>query len=196
MSVPFLPRSPAPPTQMFRAIFQDRFFYILYFQEPGVAEAELEADVRRSLRLFIYGASADGRNNPGFATAFANKPKDARLFDGAPEITGLPAWLTEEDLDVYVRAFEKSGFRGPLNRYRCMDLDWEQLPELAGAQVRQPALFISGKQDPVATFAPMDPMKEGVPNLKTVLLDGCGHWTQQEKPREVNEAILEFLHGL
>jgi hypothetical protein len=72
-------------------------------------------------------------------------------------------WLTAEDLDTYVAAFEKSGFRGPLNRYRCMDIDWEQLPQLQDAEVTQAALFIYGTADGVMTFAPMDPMKTLVP---------------------------------
>ena len=88
-----------------------------------------------------------------------NKPADSKLFDGVVAPEKLPDWLTQEDLDTYVEAFEKSGFRGPLNRYRNMDRDWEELPQLGGATVQQPALYIAGEKDPVATFAPMDPMK-------------------------------------
>ncbi len=198
MSVPYLPRSPMPPLQMMKAMFQGKFFYILYFQEPGVAETEFEADVRRSMRLFMYAASGEARENSAFASAasaFANKPADSRLFDGAPEAGSMP-WLSEEDLDTYVAAFEKTGFRGPLNRYRCMDIDWEQLPQLQDAKVTQPALFIYGTADGVMTFAPMDPMKNLVPNLQVVTLEGCGHWTQQERPNEVNDAMIGFLRGL
>jgi len=198
MSVPYLPRGPMPPIQMMKAMFQGKFFYILYFQEPGVAEAEFEADIRRSMRLFMYAASGNARKSQTFVRAaaeFANKPADSRLFDGAPEAEGMP-WLTEEDLETYVAAFEKTGFRGPLNRYRCMDIDWEQLPQLQDAKVTQPALFVYGTADGVMTFAPMDPMKNLVPNLKIVALEGAGHWTQQERPAEVNQAILTFLKDL
>jgi len=198
LSVPYLPRSPMPPLQMLKAMFKDRFFYILYFQEPGVAEAELEADVRRSMRLFMFGASGEARQSGSFASTaatFANKPSDARLFEGAPEAGEMP-WLREEDLDTYVAAFEETGFRGPLNRYRCMDIDWEQLPQLQDAKVTQPALYIAGTADGVLTFSRLEPMKELVPNLKTVMLEGCGHWTQQERPEDVNREMIAFLKGL
>lgn len=196
LSVPFLPRGPMPPIQMLRAAFKDRFFYILYFQEPGVAEAEFESNIRESMRAFIWGASGEGRDIPGFATAMVNKPADSRLFEGAPTVEGVPPWMTEEDLDYYTAAFEKSGFRGPINRYRCMDLDWEQLPELANARVTQPALFIAGDKDGVLSFTPLDPMKAAVDNLKIVMIPGAGHWTQQERPDAVNAELIAFLDGL
>ncbi len=196
MSVPYLPRGPMPPMQMMKAIFQDKFFYILYFQEPGVAEAEFEADVRRSLRLFTWGASGEAREIGGFATAMVNKPADSKLFEGAPDIEGVPPWMTEEELDYYVEKFEKGGFRGPINRYRCMDLDHEQLPEMQDRKIEIPALFVYGEADGVMTFSTMDPMKQLVPNLKIVSFPGAGHWTQQERPQETNEALIEFLNGL
>jgi pimeloyl-ACP methyl ester carboxylesterase len=193
LSVPYVPRSVAPPLQMLKQIFQNNFFYILYFQEPGVAEEELESDVRRSLRVFMYAASGDGPRGRGLM----NKPKDARLLDGMPEPDRLPAWLSEEDLDYYTASFERTGFRGALNRYRCMDVDWEQLPQLAGAELKQPALYISGEWDPVFVFTRMEAMKTHLPNLrKTVILERCGHWTQQEAPAEVNAEIIGFLKDL
>jgi pimeloyl-ACP methyl ester carboxylesterase len=197
LSVPVLPRPPVPPLQILDARFKDRFFYILYFQEPGVAEAEFEADVRRSMTLFIYAASGEGRSDPAYANVMLNKPREAKLFDGLPEPGGLPAWLTEEDLDYVTRAFQKTGFRGPLNRYRCMDIDWHDLAGLAGAALSQPALFIAGDRDPVLSFTPLDPMKTMVPNLKkAVLLPAAGHWIQQERPQEVNRELIHFLSSL
>jgi len=181
---------------MFKAIFQDNFFYMLYFQEPGVAEEEFEADVRRSMLMFMYGASAEGRSDPNVSGAFMNKPKDAKLFDGLTAPEKLPGWLTHDDLDTYTKAFEQTGFRGPLNRYRNMDRDWEELHELAGSTVQQPALYITGETDPVGTFAPMDPMKGSVPNLKIVTVPECGHWTQQEAPEKVNAELIGFLGSL
>jgi pimeloyl-ACP methyl ester carboxylesterase len=197
VSVPFLARSPLPPTQMLKAIFQNNFFYMLYFQEPGPAESEFESDVRRSMLMFMYGVSAEGRDDPSVTGAFMNKPKDAKLFDGLSAPEKLPKWLTQEDLDYYVSEFERTGFRGPLNRYRNIDQDWNDLPELAGATVTQPALFIAGEKDPVATFTPMDPMKSSVPNLKKIaMVPDCGHWTQQEAPEHVNVELIEFLRTL
>ena len=193
MSVPFVPRSPAPPLQMLRQIFKDVFFYMLYFQEPGVAEAELEADPKRSLRLFMYAASGDAPPNLGLG----QKPKDSTFLEGMPEPDRLPDWLTEEDLDYYASEFARTGFRGGLNRYRNMDRDWEELPQLADATVQQPALFIAGEKDGVLQFTRTEPMQERVPNLRDiVLVPGAGHWVQQEAPAAVNDALLAFLREL
>jgi len=195
MSVPYTPRPPLPPTQLFKQAFPNNFFYILYFQEPGVAEAELAADVRKTMRAFLFAASGDAPQNSNFW----QKPKDAKFLDGMPEPVALPSWLTQADLDYFVAEFERTGFRGGLNRYRNMDRDWEQLPALAGAKVQQPALFIAGERDGVIAMNPagIETMKQNVPNLsKVVLLPGAGHWTQQERPAEVNAALIEFLKGL
>ena len=193
LSVPYIPRASAPPTQLLKQVFADTFFYILYFQEPGVAEAELEADVARSLRLLLYNASGDGPRGAGLA----RKAKDARFLDGMQEPDRLPSWLTKADLDYFTSEFERTGFRGGLNRYRNMDRDWEELPQLAGAKVQQPALFITGDRDPVLTFTSSDAMKVSVPDLRDVLiLEGCGHWTQQERPADVSAAIVGFLGGV
>ncbi|HEY8491925.1 MAG TPA: alpha/beta hydrolase, partial [Dehalococcoidia bacterium] len=192
LSVPLTGRGPVPPTQAFKQAFGDRFFYMLYFQEPGRAEAELEADVRRTMRLILYAWSGDAP--PGAAAV--EKPKTARLLDGLPEPERLPAWLTEADLEYYVREFQRTGFRGGLNRYRNLDRDWAEIPEMGEAVVRQPALFMAGERDGVLAFARMEGMQRRVPNLRTVILPGCGHWTQQERPAEVNAALIEFLNGL
>jgi pimeloyl-ACP methyl ester carboxylesterase len=194
LSVPFLQRSPAPPMQLFKQIFQDNFFYMLYFQTPGVAEAELEKDPRRSMRLFLFAASGDDTSE---GAGFAGKKKGDQFLTGMQEPEKLPAWLKEEDIDYYAKEFARTGFRGGLNRYRNMDRDWEQLPQLAGAKVQQPALFIGGEKDGVLRFTSLDPMKANVPNLReAVMLPGCGHWTQQERPAEVNAEMLAFLETL
>ena len=193
LSVPYTPRVSSPPLQALKRVFADRFFYILYFQEPGRAESELEADVRKSMRTILYDWSGDAPEG----AAVARKPEDARLFDDAPEPERLPPWLSEADLDYYVSEFQRTGFRGGLNRYRNMDRDWEDLPHLAGAVVQQPALFVVGERDPVLGFMRTDAMKTHVPNLrKTVVVPGCGHWTQQEQPAEVNRELIEFLQSL
>jgi pimeloyl-ACP methyl ester carboxylesterase len=190
LSVPHMPRGPAAPIQLMKQAFANNFFYILYFQEPGLAEAELEADVRRSMRLVLYNASGDAPQG----AALSQKPKEAKLLNGMREPERLPSWLTDADLDYYTSEFKRTGFRGGLNRYRNMDHDWEELPQLANAKVQQPALFITGDRDLVLAFSSIDAMKASVPNLRKVLtLAGCGHWTQQERPAEVNAALIEFL---
>ena len=193
LSVPYTPRPPIPPIQLMRQMFADRFFYILYFQEPGVAEAELEADVRRTLRLVLYAASGDAPAG----LALSRKPRDAGFLDGMPEPEELPSWLKAEDLDYLVGEFRLTGFRGGLNRYRNMDRDWEELQHLADAKVQQPALFIAGDRDAVLGFTNVEAMKANVPNLRgVVMLPGCGHWTQQERPEEVNAELVNFLRGV
>jgi pimeloyl-ACP methyl ester carboxylesterase len=194
LSVPFLQRSPAPPMQLFKTIFKDNFFYMLYFQEPGVAEAELEADPRRSMRTFLYAASGDD-TNPG--SGMAGKKKGDQFLTGMSNPGTLPAWITEADVDYYGNEFKRTGFRGGLNRYRNMDRDWAELPQLEGAKVTQPALFIGGSKDGVLAFTSMDAMKANVANLRDlIMLEGAGHWTQQERPKEVNEALIKFLKSL
>ncbi len=113
-----------------------------------------------------------------------------------PEPKTLPHWLTEADLQYYTNEFERTGFRGSLNRYRNMDRDWEQLPQLADARAEQPALFIAGDADGVLRFTSRQAMRSDVPNLHEIVLSGCGHWTQQERPAEVNAALIGFLQEL
>ncbi len=195
MSVPYTGRPPAPPLQLLGQAFKGAFFYIVYFQDVGVAEAELEADPRRSLRLILYAASGDAPPAPGFA----GKPKDSGLLDGMTDPAELPSWLSEEDLDYFAGEFKRAGFRGGINRYRNMDRDWHELPQLEGARIRQPALFIAGEKDGVIALNPggVETMRRQCDDLrKVVLLPGCGHWTQQERPAEVNAELIAFLKGL
>ena len=193
LSVPYIGRYPVKPTDVFRTLAGDHFFYILYFQEPGVAERELEADVRSTLRRFLYAASGDVTEPPDFW----QKPKDAKFLDGLPEPKTLPKWLAEEDLDYFTKEFERTGFRGGLNWYRNFDRNWEITADLAEAKVEQPALFVAGDRDGVLLMAPPDAMKPLVPDLRGLhLLPGCGHWTQQERPAEVNRLLIDFLKGL
>jgi pimeloyl-ACP methyl ester carboxylesterase len=193
LSVPYVGRSPLPPLQMFRAMAGDRFFYILYFQEPGVAERELEADVRSTLRRFLYAASGDVTE----PLEFWRKPKNAKFLDGLPDPKTLPSWLGEADLDYFTGEFRRTGFRGGLNWYRNIDRNWRETPDLAGAKVEQPSLFVAGERDGVLAMMPPEAMRDLVPNLRRLLLlPGCGHWTQQERPAEVNTALIEFLKSL
>lgn len=195
LSVPYTPRSPTPPIQMMRQFSADACNFVLYFQQPGVAEAELEADVRRSLRLFFYALSGDAP--PELVPyLYRGKPAAAGALDGMPEPASLPIWLSAADLDYYTRAFMRSGFRGALNRYRNLDRDWEASAGDGVAGVEQPALYIGGERDPAIRFGSVEPMRADVPNLREVaLLPGCGHWTQQERPSAVNAALVAFLEN-
>ena len=197
LSVPHTGRGPAPRIELLQRIYKDRFFYQLYFQTPGVAEAELEADVRLSLRKIYYWASGEGIK----AGPRLDKPANARLLDGLVDPDPFPAWLTPADLDYYVGEFQHSGFRGPLNRYRTSKLDFTQQAAVADQRIEQPAAFIAGSLDPVLRFVPgvdlIELMRDRTRDLRLLkLVDGAGHWVQQERPSEVNAALLEFLAGL
>lgn len=195
LSVPYSPRNAVRPTDAMKALAGENFFYILYFQEPGVAEAELEADIRRTHRMFAYSAS--GEPQPG--TYFRPIPKNSKFLDwsGDPG-EDWSTFMTKADLDFYVAEFERAGFRGGLNWYRNVDRTWELMAPFQGAKMTQPALFVAGDRDGViANRAAYDALPENVPALrKRVLLPGCGHWTQQERPAEVNAEMLELLRGL
>ena len=193
LSVPFSPRPEAPPLDMLREAFKGQFFYQLYFQEPGVAEAEFEVDIRTALRKFLFLAS--GQSD---ASTLATKQPDDDLLSGLPDPEVLPPWLTEADLDFYTGEFERSGFRGPLNYYRNHNLTW-RLTEGAPTVIEQPALFAAGEKDGVILMAAeaLKRMPERVPNLRTnELLPGIGHWTQQEAPEAVNRLLTSFLRSL
>lgn len=186
MSVPFGGRPKRPAIDIMREANAGRFNYIVYFQEPGVAEAELNADISRSLRLLI-GGTGDVFLQP--------KPADARLLDGMPLPSEFPEWCNEQDFAVYQRTLSKNGFHGPLNWYRNFTRNWETTEHLAGRQVLQPALFLLGEDDPVGKLEAytIKKMSELVPNLEQHVLADCGHWVQNEQAERVNELLLDFL---
>jgi pimeloyl-ACP methyl ester carboxylesterase len=193
LSVPYTPRGGTRPTEALARAAGAHFMYMLYFQEPGVAEAELERDTRSTLRRVLHGISGEGS---GWRVP---RPRGSSFLGDLPEPERLPAWLSEADLDVYTAEFTRTGFRGGLNWYRNLDRTWELMAAWRGARIGVPALFIAGDRDPVIarTRAALDALPGLVPGLrKLVILPGCGHWTQQERPAEVNAELLAFLGGL
>jgi pimeloyl-ACP methyl ester carboxylesterase len=197
LSVPYSPRGKISSIALWRQIYAGRFFYQIYFQEPGLAEAEFEADIRTALRKIYFSGSGDAPKG----MFRADKSPAARMLDDLPDPPILPAWLTEEDLDYYVSQFKKSGFRGPLNRYRNQQRDWEHLTALNGARITRPACFIAGSRDGVLRFVPnvdlVENMKRWMDDLRVCeIIDGAGHWIQQERPERVTTLLLEFLESL
>lgn len=199
LSVPFRPRSPVRPTTAMPQT-DDAWFYQLYFQKPGVAEAEFESNVRRTIRSILYTGSGDlPKQSHGGGLGMVRRGSGFLNHATDPEI--LPPWLSERDIDFYTAEFERAGFRGGLNWYRNIDRSWELLAPFAGAQVTVPALYIAGDRDLVVSFKGMDQL---IPNLakyvpklrKTLMLPGCGHWTQQERAEDVNSAMVSFLREL
>ncbi|MEU7223253.1 alpha/beta hydrolase [Streptomyces chrestomyceticus] len=199
LSVPYAPPGGPRPTSVFGQIGgPEEEFYVSYFQEPGRAEAEIEPDVRGWLAGFYAALSADtmpaqGEPDPHFVARGGGRLRDR--FPVGP----LPAWLTEDDLDVYAAEFERTGMTGALNRYRSMDRDWEDLAPHRGAPVEQPSLFIGGTLDASTTWMSdaIDAFPTTLPGLTAAhLLDGCGHWVQQERPEEVNRLLTHWLTTL
>jgi pimeloyl-ACP methyl ester carboxylesterase len=202
LSVPYRPRGSTRPTTVMPQT-ADAMFYQLYFQQPGVAEAEFERDPRSTLLQVLYGGSGDasrGVRVPGSNTA-GMVPRAGGFLRGHAAPATLPQWLTDADLDFYAGEFKRSGFRGGLNWYRNIDRNWEIFAPWAGAKVTVPALYMVGDRDLVMAFRGMDKLlpalRQFVPQLREmIVLPGCGHWTQQERPAEVNAAMVAFLKTL
>jgi pimeloyl-ACP methyl ester carboxylesterase len=203
LSVPFLSRSvvffnpsAARPTSVMPRS-EDALFYQLYFQQPGVAEAELERDVRQTFVKVL--ASASPLSPPNGIVGMV--PRKGGFLTLRPTPASLPAWLGEADLNFYVNEFERTGFRGGLNWYRNIDRNWELLAAYAGAKVTVPALYMAGDRDPAVHFQGVDRvvanLANDVPRLRgKIMLPGCDHWTQQERASEVNAAMIDFLRQL
>jgi pimeloyl-ACP methyl ester carboxylesterase len=196
MSVPYRQRGPVPPLRALRAAGLHTYYY-LYYQDVGVADAEYERDPKLTLRSTFYTMSGDaprGRPDPRML-----QPGKGAL-DNLINPDRLPAWLTEADLDYMVADIRRTGFRGALNWYRNADRNWELLAPWAGAPIRQPALFIAGSEDHVIHGplgkGPLEALKANVPNLRAqLIIEGAGHYIQQERPQQVNEALIEFLNA-
>ena len=199
LSVPYTGIPRRAFSDVFDEVFtqKNRFFYQAYFQEEGLAEAEAQADPRKFLRQFYYAISGDAPDGswPN------NKTADATMLEGLLDPDPFPAWLTPEDLDYYTGEFVASGFRGPINRYRNhkRDFDWQQA--WATHKITQPALFISGTRDLAFNMLggpdPIELMRRHVTDLRVArVLEGCGHWTQQERPDEVNALLIPWLKAL
>jgi pimeloyl-ACP methyl ester carboxylesterase len=196
INTPFFPRMPMSPLALMRTMAQGNFHYVLYFQQPGVADAELGRDPRRTLRGFYQEMTAEMLMTVQSNPAAAMGPNQGGLLDRMPDAP-LPKFLTADDFEVFATAFERTGFTGGLNWYRNFDFNWETTAYLAGAKVQQPALMITAELDPVLRPEMAAGMSLWVPELRdTVLIKGSGHWTQQEKPAEVNAALLGFLSGV
>jgi len=195
MSVPY---SPPGPVDLLSALQQMGVstFYMQYFQTPGVAEAELQADVAATMRRLTFSLSGDGAG--GVATILP--PGKVFLYNTADPAT-MPPWVDADDLAYTVAEFERTGFRGGLNWYRSLRLSWELLAPWRGAVIHQPSLFIGGDRDDVLKFpnsrASIDNFGQTLPGLRGChVLPGAGHWVQRERATVVNDLLLAFLRGL
>lgn len=197
MSVPYSGRGEQSPLRAWEAAFGDNFYYILYHQEPGVAEAEYDADPRGLLsRLYVSPTAA--REEP----EVTDRHRDAGGWIprmGAP--LEQPEWLSEEDLDYLVSQFEAAGFRGGVNYYRNFHRNWEITADLDGVTVQVPTVFLAGERDVVIAGATEDQLEASMSRVvdelrDVILLPEAGHWIQQELPDETSEILLEFVDSL
>ena len=203
VSVPFVVW-PAPPIALMKMLYGDRFLYILYFQTPGVAEAELDADPYDSMAKVLWNASGVGfsgrdrsaevppMEGTGFLTMMREPP--ARPWTGAEG-----PWLSEADLQTYADEFAHSGFFGPVSYYRNLDANFDLVNGLGPERVAMPTYFIGGADDVVNVMDPsgIERMTNLLPDFRgSTMLDGVGHWMQQEAPAAFNDALLGFLQTL
>lgn len=193
LSVPPTPRPRIPPTEAFRRTFGDNFFYMLYFQQSGVADADLAADPGRTMRRMLGGLRA---TTDEAAALRMVAPGPEGFIDRLAEPGRLPDWLSESEFDHYVTEFTRTGFTGGLNWYRNLDRNWAIMADPPATTITVPALFVAGADDPVLAFTRTDRAREVVSGpYRQVLIDGAGHWLTQERPAEVNAAVLDLLTG-
>lgn len=196
LSVPYTPRGSTDVLSGLESLLGPHN-YQSYFQTDA-AQRELEADPRQTMLATLVGLSGD-RVGP---TDGLSSAKDGWLPLMGPVPDELPPWLTDADLDHYASEFARTGFLGALNWYRTSRTNWELLAPWHHAPLLPPTLFVGGDRDPVLAWPAMqqwatDGMRTVVPNLtRAEILEGCGHWTQQERPDAVNDLLLEFLAGL
>jgi len=194
LSVPYTRWDTGAMTQ--QAAHGNNFFYSVYFQQPGRAESELDANLERSLRQIFYSVSALAPQG----LWFTERPATQGLLDGLGDFDRLPPWLSREDLDYYVAQYSRNGFRGPINFYRNIQRNEEITPQLTHAKVSQPAFFMIGKQDVALLFFEggwVDAMDDYVADLRgKVFVEGAGHWLPVEQPGAVTEGVLDFFGSL
>lgn len=191
LSVPPVPRPRVPTTQAFRRVFGDNFFYILYFQEPGPADAELNRDPATTMRKLL-GSLKPPADEAAALRMLAPGPEG--FLERMPDPGVLPDWISRDEFDHYVDEFTRNGFTAPLNWYRCFDRNWELTAQTPAAAIAVPSLFIGGAADPTLAYTPRHRAREVVSGeYREVMLDGAGHWIQQERSAEVNAELLKFL---
>ncbi len=195
LSVPWSQASGAP-TEIFRQLVGDRFFYMLYFQQVGPAESEFDADPRRFVRTMLYTASAEGMATVDSISLDAPAEGTTLLDVLTPPPDQLPDWISEDDIDVYVEGLSRQGLFGPLSFYRNMDANWERTKDVPVSVYAMPTGFITGSLDPVNLMTPgaVEAMAEALPDFRgATVVEGAGHWVQQERPAETSDALLAFL---
>lgn len=188
IGVPFLPRGTVPPTTVLRQFAGEQWFMLLWVQDPGVAEADMERDVATTIRRMFTGlrlGAIIGSQGPGEAR---------NLLDRLADPVALPDWFTSANLDHYTAEYTRTGFTGGLDWFRNFDRNWHLTPQVAGARLTVPTLYISGTADPLLIACPPALMEGWLDDHRgTVMIEGGAHWVHQQLPDAVNDALLWFL---
>lgn len=200
ISVPYMPRAESPPVQFMKQLFGENFFYIVYFQDVGPPEAELEKDIRKTVTRFAWSVSGAAAADFGDRNFAPVKYSDGigfldQMSDPPNGLASMP-WFTEEDLEYFAgdTGFGRNGYFGPVSWYRNIDRNWETTPALTGQAPQMPVLFIAGTNDVVIRMSSPDGMRQTIPDLRGIeMVDGPGHWIHMEQPEEVNSRVLRFL---
>ncbi len=197
MSVPYMGRPSMPPLQLWDQLYtqKGRFFYQVYFQKQGVAEAEFAGNMIDLLRRVYYSGSAEGMTNRARSGA---APVDATLTEAFNMDVKPMRWLPDHQLAYYARSFEAGGMRGPLNRYRCQDIDFAASADRTDWKIKTPAMFLAGEHDPVLQMVPGADVTsitgKNFDDLRHIeIVSNAGHWVQQEQPDVVSKAVVRFL---
>jgi epoxide hydrolase A/B len=195
VNTPNLPRAPGRPTELMRMLAggRDERIYILWFQAPGLADPVLHGQARLVFeKLLRRGVSPDEASARAASMGF--EPGDMNPFRRLAELPSLgEPILPPGELDVFVRTFERTGFTGGLNWYRNMDRNWETAPGVGATRIDVPCLMVTAEWDPVLRPEMAAGMGTLIADLETVMIPRCGHWTQQEKPAELNRALVDWL---
>ncbi|WP_255790605.1 alpha/beta fold hydrolase [Mycobacteroides abscessus] len=185
INVPMQPRAQVPPLSTLAKMFASKFSPWLYFQEPGLADADMGRDVATTMRRLLAHPTS---------VSLDTRPGPQGFVDRFPEPQQLPTWLSTDELDYYITEFSRTGFTGGLNWYRNIDRNWELTDHLTNSKVAVPSLFIGGAQDPTLSWLPPN---AAAPLLTRhhgdIIIDNAGHWVQQQQPQSVNTALIEFL---
>ena len=202
LNTPFMARAPADPIDIMRRRFGEDM-YIVHFQKPGEADAVLDADVGKAMGFFMRRPAPDTPAATGGLSAnFTGRAEEAppestfalikmlQMYD--PAVDPRPELLTKDEMAAFVESFERTGFTGGINWYRNFTRNWEQAQGI-DQQVRVPSLMVMAEKDAVLPPSATDGMEAFVPDLEKALIKGSGHWTQQEKPDEVNKVIRDWL---
>jgi pimeloyl-ACP methyl ester carboxylesterase len=197
LSVPHSRPPPAPFLHIIDMLYPDQFFYIRYFQTPGIAEAEFaQADMAAALKRVFYMGSGEGVA----ARAVRHVPRNASFLASMDDPPPGPLnFMSNEELAQYASAFEAGGMQGPLNWYRNFDRNAADARAYGDNVIRQPAGFLAGDRELVLAMLPgqLENMRAATADLRMeISVPGAGHWIAQERPDATNRALIAFLRGL